>query len=87
MRSEPELGFERLVEGSQGGLGAGFADRGQMGVDDGGVERFVAEILADLAEGHALLEQVRGIAVPQAVGGGGAIHRTGSTGEAVSHLH
>ena len=27
------LGFERLVESSQSGLGAGLADRGQMGVD------------------------------------------------------
>jgi len=50
------LSFEGLVECGQGGLGAGLADRGQMGVDDRGVEGFVAQILADLAQGDAFFQ-------------------------------
>ena len=50
------LRFERLVKCGQGGLGAGFADRGQMGVDDRGVERLVSQVLADLAQGDAFFK-------------------------------
>ncbi len=50
------LGFEGLVECGQGGLSAGLADSGQMRVDDGGVERLVAQVLADLAQGNAFLQ-------------------------------
>ena len=41
---------EWLVELGQGGLGARFAEGRQMRVDDGGVQRLVSEILADLAQ-------------------------------------
>jgi hypothetical protein len=34
-----------------------------VGVDDGGVERFVTQISADLAQRDAFLQQVSGIAV------------------------
>ena len=52
-----------MVEFVQGYLGAGLADVGQMGVDDGGVEGFVTEIGADLAQRDAFLQEVGGIAV------------------------
>jgi hypothetical protein len=51
------------VEFVQGQLGAGLADVGQVGIDDGGVERFVTEISADLAQRDAFLQEVGGIAV------------------------
>jgi len=63
-RPEP-LGLKGLVEFVQGQLGAGLANVGQVGVEDGGVERFVTEISADLAQRNAFLQQVGGIAVTQ----------------------
>ena len=48
-RGEP-LSFEILVELGEGGLGARFADRGQMRVDDGGVQSVVPEVEANLAQ-------------------------------------
>ena len=43
----------------------GFAEAGQMGVDDGGQWAFVAKVDLDLPEVFALLQQVRGIGVSQ----------------------
>ena len=54
------LGLESLVEGGQGHLGARLADVGQVGVDDGGVERLVTQVGADLAQGDAFLQEVGG---------------------------
>ena len=43
------LRLECLVEAGQGHLGAGFANVGQVGVDDGGIERLMTQVGADLA--------------------------------------
>jgi len=51
------------VQGVEGDLGAGFADVGQVGIEDGGVERLVPQIGADLAQGNAFLQEVGGVAV------------------------
>jgi hypothetical protein len=62
--SRPEaLGLECSVEGIQSRLGASFADVGQVGIEDGGVEGLVAQIGADLAQRNAFLQEVSGIAV------------------------
>src|SRR5207245_10689188 len=59
------LRFEWLVKCGQGGLGAGFADGGEMGVDDRGVEGLVSQVLADLAQRDTFLQQVCRVAVAQ----------------------
>jgi hypothetical protein len=41
-----------------------LAQAGQMGVDDGGIGAFMAEVDLDLAEVFALLKQMRRVAVP-----------------------
>ena len=65
-RAQPDnLSGERLVEFVQNDLGARFADVGQMRIDDGGVEGLVTEILADLAQGDALFQEVRGVRMAQ----------------------
>ena len=65
MGSRPEpLGLECLVQDVEGYLGAGFADVGQMGIEDGGVEGLVPQIGADLAQGNTFLQEVGGVAVP-----------------------
>lgn len=45
----------------------GFAEAGQVGVDDSGQRAFVTEVDLDLAKVLALLEHVRGVRVPQGV--------------------
>jgi hypothetical protein len=45
----------------------GFAEAGQVGVDDGGDGAFVAEVDLDLAEVLALLQQVCGVGMAQGV--------------------
>ena len=58
------------MEDLQGGPGLGLADGGQVRVDDGGVQRLVTQVLADLAQADAFLQQMGGVAVAQRVRGG-----------------
>ena len=79
--------MEGLIERGQGRLGAGLAERRQVGVDDGRVQRLVPEILADLAQAHAFFEQVGGVAVAQAVRGGSGVDAAGGASQPIGHLH
>src|SRR5208282_1372723 len=81
------LRLQRLIEGVERGLRARLADGRQMRVNDGGVQRLVAEILADLAQRNAFFQQMGGVTVTEAVGGGGRVDAAGGAGQAVSHLH
>ena len=81
-----QLRLERWVEGAESGLGARFADGCQMGIDDRGVERFVSQVVADLAQADAFLEQMRGVTVTQAMGGGSRIDGAGGASQSLSHL-
>src|ERR1039458_1380138 len=84
-RPEP-LGLEGSVESVQSQLGAGFADVGQVGIEDGGVEGLVPQIGADLAQGNAFLQEVGGVAVAQGVRGGTGVDAAGGPSQAAGAL-
>lgn len=56
-----------LVKGAQDGLGAFFTDGGEMGVDDGLIERSVTEVGGDVSDTDTVFEQVSGITMTQGV--------------------
>lgn len=51
----------------QRGAGVTFVDRRQMRVNDGDIERGMAEVLGDEPQGNTFLQQVRGITMAQRV--------------------
>ena len=63
-RERSPLAFAILVKPGQRDLRARLTDRGQVGVNDRGVQSVVTQINADLAQGHPFFEQVSGIAMP-----------------------
>src|SRR6266446_7858237 len=67
------LGLNGLVEDGQSGVGASLADDRQVSVDDGCIERVMAQVNTDLANGDALFQKMRGIAVTQRVAGGSGV--------------
>src|SRR5712691_6765557 len=77
------LSFEVLVEFAQGRLSAGLADRRQVSVDDGGVQRVMAKVTADLKQGDAFFQQMSGIAMAQSVSGGGRVDAAGGASHPV----
>src|SRR5579859_1705295 len=82
-----ELDFARLVEAVQCGLGARLADRRQMRVNGRGVQRLVAQINAELAQGYAFLQQMGGIAVAQRVGRRTGMDAAGLLSQSEDFLH
>ena len=64
----------------------GLAERGQVGVDDGGYRAAVTEVDLELAEIFALLQQVGGIAVPEGVNVGGFLDAAGTQSQAEATL-
>jgi len=63
-----------------------LAQAGQMGVDDGGIGAFMAEVDLDLAEVFALLKQMRRVTVPQRMHVRGLLHAAGLEGQAEAAL-
>ena len=57
------LVFEGPVEGEERNLGAGLADGRQVGVNDGGIQGVVSQVMADLAQGNPFFKEVGGVAV------------------------
>ena len=54
-------------QGGERSSGLGFADFGEVKVDEGGLERAVAEVGGDLSDVGAAFEEVGGVAVAQGV--------------------
>ena len=81
-----EPGSEVGHEGIQALLMLGATEGGQVGVDDGGGGTSVTEVDLELPEVLALLEQMGGIAVAQAMDVGGLLDAGGYPGEAEGAL-
>ena len=66
-----------------------LAQAGQMGVDDGGIGAFMAEVDLDLAEVFALLELMRRVTVAQSMHVRGLLHAAGCSARAgkIRHTH
>jgi hypothetical protein len=81
------LAGNRSVKSLERGAGLGFADGGEVSVDDGGIEGLVTEVLADLKQADPFFQEMCGVGMTQGVGGGEAIGAAGGFGQAVSRLH
>ena len=64
----------------------GFAEAGQVGIDDGGEGAFVAEVDLNLAEVFALFEQVGGVRVAERVDMGVFFDAAGFEGQTETTL-
>lgn len=82
-----ELHLEIAHELIESLLMLGFAEAGQVRVDDGRDWAFVPEVDLDLAQVLALLKQVRGVGMAQGMNVRGFLHATGFEGQTKGALH
>ena len=75
------------MEDLQCGPGLGLAHGREVGVNDGGIQRLMAQVLADQAQADAFLKQMRGVGMAQSVSCGKSIDPAGRAGQPISHLH
>ena len=75
------------MEDEECGPGLGLAHGREVRVNDGGIQRLMAEVLADQAQADALLKQVCCVRVTQRVRCGKSIDPAGRARQPISHLH
>ena len=75
------------MQNRQRRAGPRLVERREMGIDQRGLQRGMAKILGDEAQRNALLQQMRGVAMPQRVDGGRGGQPTGGPRQAKGVLH
>ena len=75
------------MEDLESGASLGLTQGGEVGINDGGVEGLVTQILADLTQTDAFFQEMGGVGVSQSVDGGRGIDPAGGPSHSISHLN